>query len=86
MIFDVFENLLWRQGVVAPKADWSRNGSKGERAFLHYQLKHIFRKAVLFCLLGVCGTGCAVTQSETFMKENDLNLDETRLHPSPLPP
>ena len=46
----------------------------------------IFRKAVLFCLWGVCGTGCAVTQSETFMKENDLNLDETRLHPSPLPP
>ena len=42
----------------------------------------IFRKAVLFCLWG----GCAVTQSETFMKENDLNLDEIRLHPSPLPP
>ena len=41
MIFDVFENLLWRQGLVASKADWSRNGSKGERAFLHYQLKHI---------------------------------------------
>ena len=42
----------------------------------------------LFCSVwwGVCGTGCAVTQSETFMKENDLNLDETRLHPSPLPP